>query len=401
MFNRLFGDAKPLVPASNDQRVGILYWQAPGLAADSPATCRVTLRLEGANAPVAQTPLRAADVAVHGLRVHAFMLEQGRYRLELEINQARWSAEFEVPALRPLQLRVGQALQAHGTPIVFASACDAAHYPYAQDTLVPWFDRPDAEDVIARWRRSGEINEVEAAQLTQFCRDGYIIMESAFADELIDEINHEIDDAIQQRWQGYQYGSSQRLEQLHQDRPGLRALWLNQQARSMIERLFGSPARPCQTLTYVFGSQQDAHQDTIHLTPFPAGYMCGLWIALQDIQPDSGELVVYPGSHREPRLRMGQAGCPKVEGDWSTFGNTVVKQWGQTAARYEPLVYRPKRGTALIWHENLMHAGSVRRNQEIERRSVVIHYFSADVVAYYDSTGHPAMAAPEALLQAP
>jgi ectoine hydroxylase-related dioxygenase (phytanoyl-CoA dioxygenase family) len=52
-------------------------------------------------------------------------------------------------------------------------------------------------------------------------------------------------------------------------------------------------------LTYVFGSQQEAHQDTIHLTPFPAGYMCGTWIALQDVVPDSGELIVYPGNHRE------------------------------------------------------------------------------------------------------
>ena len=147
-------------------------------------------------------------------------------------------------------------------------------------------------------------------------------------------------------------------------------------------------ARPSQTLTFVFGSQQDAHQDTIHLTPFPAGYMCGIWIALQDIEPDSGELVVYPGSHKEPRVYMADAQCPKVtNGDWSSFGERVVPRWADIASRYRAEVYRPKKGTVLIWHENLLHAGSPRRNMDLERRAIVIHCFSASVVVYYDSSG--------------
>ncbi len=36
----------------------------------------------------------------------------------------------------------------------------------------------------------------------------------------------------------------------------------------------------------------------------PPGYMCGTWIALQDISADSGESVYYPGSHRAPRVYL-------------------------------------------------------------------------------------------------
>jgi len=64
--------------------------------------------------------------------------------------------------------------------------------------------------------------------------------------------------------------------------------------------------------------------------------------------------------------------------------------------RYEPFVYRPKKGTVLIWHENLLHAGSARIDQTLQRRSIVIHCFADGVVAYYDSTGLVGSAVPRA-----
>ena len=116
--------------------------------------------------------------------------------------------------------------------------------------------------------------------------------------------------------------------------------------------------------------------------------MCGTWIALQDVAPDSGELVIFPGSHREPRLRMQESQCNKVRnGDWSEFGAKLVPQWQQISARYTPHIYRPSRGTVLIWHENLLHGGLPRRNLELERRALVIHNFAEGAIVYYDATG--------------
>lgn len=43
----------------------------------------------------------------------------------------------------------------------------------------------------------------------------------------------------------------------------------------------------------------------------------------------------------------------------------------------------------LIWHENLMQAGSVRKNKAISRRSIVGHDFARGSVVYYDSSGMP------------
>jgi hypothetical protein len=59
-----------------------------------------------------------------------------------------------------------------------------------------------------------------------------------------------------------------------------------------------------------------------------------------------------------------------------------------------PVVYRPERGTVLIWHENLMHAGSARIDKSLSRRSFVTHNFAEGCIVFYDSTGQPGMLAP-------
>jgi hypothetical protein len=326
-----------------------------------------------------------------GVQTH--LLPDGQQRLMFELQMAgvpvqTASAEITVSNPGPIADQVRASLLRRGTSLSFGGDCDASLYPYDDPRTSAWFDRPDALAQIARREREGGLCAVDAALLRHFVEYGYVTLEGLLDDALLGAVNREIDQAIRDGYQDYVYGSSQRLEHLHLRAPNIRRLWLDQHHLRVVDLIFGVRARPCQTLTYVFGSQQDPHQDTIHLTPFPAGYMCGTWIALQDVTPDSGELVVYPGSHREPRVRMYESGCAKVrDGDWSEFGAKVVPHWARISELHPPLVYRPRRGTVLIWHENLLHGGSPRGNPNLERRSLVIHSFAEGAAVYYDSTG--------------
>jgi len=304
------------------------------------------------------------------LHVHCHLLRNGRQSLQFALREpdgtvSKAQAFLEVENQGALAEEAARLMRAHGTPLFFRGACDASMYRY--DGHIAWFDGPNADQHIDDMLGRGAISEDEAGHLRHFVEHGYMVIEDLLDDALIDRVNKEIDDAVVRKYQGYENGSSQRIELLHLHYEGVRKLWLDPRHLRYTDLVFGARARPCQTLTYVYGSQQDAHQDTIHLTPFPAGYMCGTWIALQDVVPDSGELIVYPGSHREKRVRLAEAGCEKVSGDWSKFVRTVGAQWAEMLARYEPVVYRPKKGTVLIWHENLLHAGSVRKNQSLER----------------------------------
>jgi ectoine hydroxylase-related dioxygenase (phytanoyl-CoA dioxygenase family) len=271
--------------------------------------------------------------------------------------------------------------------VFFLGPCDSSFYPYESEAARPWFDRPDARQHIESLARENKITADEATALTHFVDNGFLVLEDLIDDALIASINTDIDKVVSSGYQGYERGSSQRLEHLHLSYSNIRKLWLDPRYLRYVDLIFAADARPCQTLTYVFGSQQDAHQDTVHLTPYPAGYMCGTWIALQDVVPESGELVVYPGSHREKRVYLQGTGCEKIDGDWSDFGKKVVPIWQEMTSRYQPMVYRPRKGTVLIWHENLLHAGSARANMSLERRSIVIHSFAEGAIVYYDSTG--------------
>lgn len=158
----------------------------------------------------------------------------------------------------------------------------------------------------------------------------------------------------------------------------------------MLRLVFEAEPQPYQSLSYIFGSEQQYHQDTVALTPFPAGRMCGVWTALEDIQPDSGELMTYPGSHRLPRVYMKDVGVAKVGGDWTEFGEVMEPMWGRMIkGKFPRELYRPRSGTVLIWHENLMHAGKVRADRDKTRRSIVGHYFADGCIAYHDASGMP------------
>jgi ectoine hydroxylase-related dioxygenase (phytanoyl-CoA dioxygenase family) len=345
--------------------------------------------------------LHAGDVRLDGwdakvdLALQTHLLPNGKVpftaRLIKDGHQA-WSRSFtlEVSNAGPLAEAVRASLSARNAPVVIEGAIDSAHFDFADSHLQPWFDREDAPAHIEALRREGRIDAAEATRLRQFVDEGYLVLEDAIEEPLLRRIDRELDDAVASRAQGYEHGSSQRLLNLHLQYPGVRELWRHPKVMRLLELIYGVPARPCQTLTYVFGSQQEAHQDTVHLTPFPAGYMCGVWVAVEDVRADSGELEVFPGTHRLPRIYMRDAHCAKVTGgDWAAFGEKVVKRYRRMLdeGAFGRFTYRPRRGTVLIWHENLLHGGSVRRDMSLSRRSIVSHYFADGAVAFYDSTG--------------
>lgn len=383
------------------------YGRASGLlralvalpAAGTPATVRVTV--DGTEVyAAAATP--KPDGRVH-LNLHTHLLEDGRHTIRLQLNRdgRAWSAtaHYKIRNAGGVAAQVRAALRAHGVPLVFQGDCDAAHYAAAQAGLTHWVDAPDAEARIAAKAADGTVSAVEAEQLRRFVRDGFVVLDAPLPEPMIERANAALDEAIAKEYQGYRYGDSTRLEQMHVHFPAIRDIWLYPPVHRFLSLVFDAPSRPCQSLVYVFGSQQDAHQDTIHLTPFPAGLMCGVWIALEDVRPGSGELLVYPGSHRLPRVYMHQVGCAKVDGDWSEFGAKVVGRWAELLrdSGIAPVPYLARRGQILVWHENLMHAGSVRRDPSLSRRSVVTHHFAEGVIAYYDSSGDVGYVYPEAV----
>ena len=370
----------------------------PAHEQDKGTVYTLSVNVPGEAAPVLEKPLRFTElILTPWVALNSHRLPNGPTAITFSLKHPNgntlWQGSISINIANTgwLAEQVKESVRRFHTPVVVDGGCATTHYDYDDSSVRPWFDRDNAFDHIEQRLRKREISADDAAKLEQFVLDGFIVLPDLLSKTQLDRINAELDDAIAKKVEGYEYGSSQRIHQLHLQYAGIRELWRNPTVLRLLDLIFEAPARPCQSLTYVFGSQQYAHQDTVFLTPFPAGYMCGVWYSLEDIRPDSGELEVFRGSHRLPRVYMHDVGLPKIaECGWPRFEATVPPLWKKMidAGKFERIVYRPKAGTALIWHENLMHGGSTRIDQSLSRRSIVTHNFADGAIAYYDSTGH-------------
>lgn len=356
----------------------------------------LTFRFHEAN----QTFKRAvsAEQPTFWLALNTHLLPNGVNTIDFSLQgrdgEVLGSERFQMNVLNdgPLAARVRESLSSRNSPLIFDGLVDSQCFDIANQSLLPWYDRPDAREHVRKLFEAGEITSEEAHALTSLATDGYVQLSEPIEPETILAANAAIDDTIAKGVQGYKYGSSQRIEHLHGTYNAIHDLWKHPKILRFLRLVFEVEPLPCQTLTYVFGSEQDLHQDTVHLTSFPPGHMCGVWIALEDIQPNSGELMVVPGSHRLERVYRQTVDCGVVaNNDWSEFGAKVLKKWEQMNATsgLTPTTYRPKAGTVLIWLDSLLHGGSKRVDLQLTRRSLVSHYFASGSVAYYDATGLP------------
>ncbi|HVV05301.1 MAG TPA: phytanoyl-CoA dioxygenase family protein, partial [Puia sp.] len=151
---------------------------------------------------------------------------------------------------------------------------------------------------------------------------------------------------------------------------------------------------PFQTINFVYGSNQRAHSDSIHMTTYPLGYLIAVWIALEDTSPDNGPLFYYPGSHRLPYLlnsdfNEGETSLLLGNKDYVDYEDRIEEQIKQQSLR--PEVFLAKKGDILIWHANLIHGGMPVKDPSLTRKSMVIHYYAKDVIKYHEITERPSL----------
>ena len=134
------------------------------------------------------------------------------------------------------------------------------------------------------------------------------------------------------------------------------------------------------------------------MTTYPLGYLTAAWIAFEDIHPDSGPLVYYPGKPLLPYVFSKDVQIS--ESDYARDGYAAIR-------KYEPFIrglidrhgaLRPhhfcaKKGDVLIWHANLVHGGSRRADLQRSRRATVVHFFVKGAFVYHDLSANSACAA--------
>jgi hypothetical protein len=164
----------------------------------------------------------------------------------------------------------------------------------------------------------------------------------------------------------------------------VRAIAANEAVLDLLGKLYGRPAFPFQTLNFPVGTQQDAHSDAVHFSSLPERFMCGIWLAMEDISPHAGPLFYHPGSHRWPIMTNALIGR---RGHGSTLASAQAPYgpaWQALcdAQGSQEETFLARKGQALIWCANLLHGGSHQTDPHLTRWSQVTHYYFDDCIYY-------------------
>ena len=185
----------------------------------------------------------------------------------------------------------------------------------------------------------------------------------------------------------------QRVQDAWRTNEDVRAIAANTVVTDLLSKLYGRRAFPFQTLNFPVGTQQHIHSDSIHFSSIPERFMCGVWLAMEDIHPDAGPLVYYPGSHKWPIVYNDMIG--KVIGAGADFmaQKPYEDVWDAMveASGAQPEPFRPKKGQALIWAANQLHGGSRQNDPTRTRWSQVTHYYFDDCAYYTPAFSDPLM----------
>ena len=165
---------------------------------------------------------------------------------------------------------------------------------------------------------------------------------------------------------------------LHQQLESVKQLACHSESLSALQVIYGRRPFPFQTLNFPNGTAQHFHSDAVHFHSIPHGFMCGVWVALEDISVDSGPLVYFPGSHRLPFITARDLGLRQADVKAHRAPQVLFESYWRAQVKqkdYPRRLFTARKGDVLIWHANLLHGGSVVKDKRLSRWSQVSHYF--------------------------
>jgi hypothetical protein len=245
---------------------------------------------------------------------------------------------------------------------------------------LPPAESPFLEQFLADPR----LSEGDRALAREFASKGYVVIDTGIED--FDELAARV---VAELAPHYPEGVHRRIDEAWYFSDGVRRIAGCERVLELLRTLYRREPIPFQTLNFDRGTQQPAHSDTLHFHCVPRRFMCGVWVALEDIHPDAGPLIVYPGSHTLPDLDMHDLGLtlgPEHYEEYEVWISELVRAKG-----FQELAVTPRKGQAIVWAANLLHGGMAVRDDSRTRQSQATHYYFEDGLYYFPMSSDPYM----------
>lgn len=205
--------------------------------------------------------------------------------------------------------------------------------------------------------------ELTHEQIQRFRADGCLVVDSGMPEELLDRTAAELVAPGDEDGAGA-VDAWRRSESVHRA-----AVW--PRLMGMLRELYGRDPRPFRTLGERRATPRSPRSDALLYGSCPHGYTTAIWLALEDVDPRRGPLVVFPGSHTLPVFSMADARARPTEEDLPKYERFMwLMRW-----RYRPRKLRVplRKGQAMLMSANLMYAIQRPRDRTGTRCSLLTH----------------------------
>lgn len=257
-----------------------------------------------------------------------------------------------------------------------------------------WLDTTSFFIHLSNKIKNGEITEHNAYKILEFSVNGYVVLKNLVNHELCDQFTSFIADSISngndeliiqspgetegnRRLSKPEKIKNQRIVDIYMVNDLAKKILLTDEISQFLKLCFEEPPLLFQSLSFIKGSNQGIHQDTAYVVTNQPMKLIASWIALEDINPGSGELEFYPQSHRyEEFLFSGQhkhfSSGRDGDQEHQRFTNHLKQQI--QISRKTSQRFLAKKGDVLLWHADLYHGGSNVLDEKLTRNSIVGHY---------------------------
>lgn len=218
------------------------------------------------------------------------------------------------------------------------------------------------------------LSEDEREIVLRYAEDGYVVFD--FPAEAFDR--HAAD--VRALFASGELVRHGRIQDAWRSSDAVRTLAVHPEVLLLLRLLYRREPIPFQTLNFPAGTEQATHSDTIHFHCVPHRFMCGVWVALEDIDDQNGPLHVYPGSHKLPVWDMHDVGLPSGRESYHAY-EEAIRAVASEIGLPKKQVHLQK-GQALIWAANLLHGGEPILDKKRTRMSQVTHYYFSGCLYY-------------------
>jgi len=246
---------------------------------------------------------------------------------------------------------------------------------------IPWIESPFFTKELAASNLSPEDKDF----VKSYADNGYVIFDPEIPTELLDVTV----ETLKPKWAELKEGADKRIQDAWSYNPHVQAIASHPKVIEKLKLLYQRAPFPFQTLNFMEGTQQATHSDMIHFNTYPARYMCGVWVAQEDITDFNGPLHYYPGSHKLPFYDMIDIG---VKGSATESEKKAMMMYAEDYTKFiqqiidtlelKKATLNIKKGQAIIWSANLLHGGNKILTEGSTRYSQVSHYFFENCMYY-------------------